>query len=145
VGDALARAGARVAIVGAPAEAPLARRVAAAMREPVADLVAGLGLGTLKAVLRRARVLVCNDAGARHVAVSFGVPTVVLFGPTSLAKTDMNLERVRALWTEVACRPCYQRVCPIDHRCMTRIEPAAAVAAALPALHGAFVGQGAAA
>ena len=81
----------------------------------------GLGLGALKAVLRRSRVLVCNDAGARHIAVAFGTPCVVVMGPTSLEKTNLNLERVKVLSTDVDCRPCYLRECPIDHRCMTRI------------------------
>ena len=93
--------------------------------------------------MRRARVLVCNDAGARHVAVALGVPSVVLFGPTSLAKTNLNLERVRALAADVACRPCYHRACPIDHRCMTRLAPERVAAAALPALRGALRGDGA--
>ncbi len=100
----------------------------------------------MKAVMRRARVLVCNDAGARHVAVALGVPSVVLFGPTSLAKTNLNLERVRALAADVACRPCYHRSCPTDHRCMTQLTPERVVAAALPALRGdasAFRGDGA--
>src|SRR5690606_13936993 len=91
VGDALASAGARVAIVGAPDEAALAGAVAAAMGAPAAQLAGRLDLGGLKAVVRRARVLVCNGAGARHVAVAFGVPVVALFGPTSLAKTAWNL------------------------------------------------------
>jgi heptosyltransferase-2 len=47
-----------------------------------------------------------------------------MFGPTSLEKTDCNLEGVRVIETDVDCRPCYERVCPIDHRCMTRLEPA---------------------
>jgi heptosyltransferase-2 len=70
----------------------------------------------------------------------------VLFGPTSLAKTNLNLERVRALAADVGCRPCYHRECPTDHRCMTRLEPAQVIAAALPALRGgptAFRGDGA--
>lgn len=136
VGDGLARAGARIGLVGAPREAPLLQRVAAAMRAPAAVLAGPLDLGALKAVMRRARVLVCNDAGARHVAVAFGVPVVTLLGPTSLAKTSWNLERVRVLSAEVGCRPCYHRVCPTDHRCMTRLEPARVLAAALPALTG---------
>jgi len=135
VGDALAAEGARVAISAAPHEAALSRRVAAAMRAPALDLVGHLDLGATKALVRRARVVVCNDAGARHVAVAFGVPAVVLFGPTSLAKTDMNLDRVHALAADVACRPCYRRECPIDHRCMTRIEPRSVIDAAVPALH----------
>jgi heptosyltransferase-2 len=134
VGDALAAEGVHVALVGAPDEAAVARRVTAAMRAPAADLVGCLDLGAVKAAIRRARVVVCNDAGARHIAVAFGVPAVVLFGPTSLEKTNLNLERVEALWEDVACRPCYQRECPIDHRCMTRLAPERVIEAALRAL-----------
>jgi heptosyltransferase-2 len=71
------------------------------------------------------------------VAVAFGVPAVILMGPTALEKTGLNLERVAVLTADVPCRPCYLRECPIDHRCMTRIEPERVLAAALPALAGA--------
>jgi heptosyltransferase-2 len=142
VGDALARTGAQVVLLGAPDERVLARRVAAAMARPVADLVGEADLGATKAVIRRARALVCNDAGARHVAVAFGVPCIVLMGPTSLAKTNLNLERVRVLSADVGCRPCYLRSCPIDHRCMTRIEPERVLEAALPALSVARTWRG---
>lgn len=143
VSDTLAAEGVRVVVLGSPDEAPLAQRVVASMRSPAASLAGDLDLGAMKAVMKRARVLVCNDAGARHVAVALGVPSVVLFGPTSLAKTNLNLERVRALAADVACRPCYHRVCPTDHRCMTRLAPARVAAAALPALRGEFRGDGA--
>jgi heptosyltransferase-2 len=136
VGDALAEAGAQVVLLGAPSEVALIARVRAAMRHPALELTAPGSLGVLKAVLRRSRVLVCNDAGARHVAVAFGVPCVVIFGPTSLEKTNLNLSRVQALFADVPCRPCYQRTCPIDHRCMTRIVPERVIAAALPSLSG---------
>jgi heptosyltransferase-2 len=128
VGDALAGQGAGVAVVGTAGERALTARVVAAMRAPALDLAGAVGLGGLKALVRRARVLVGNDAGARHLAVAFGVPCVVMLGPTALEKTNLNLERVSVLSADVACRPCYLRDCPIDHRCMTRI-PAALVAA----------------
>lgn len=134
VGDALAEQGAQVVILGAPSERALAGRVRAAMRRPVCDLAGVLGLGAAKALVRRARVLVANDAGARHLAVAFGVPCVVLMGPTALEKTNLNLERVSVLSAEVACRPCYLRDCPIDHRCMTRIPPALVAAESRRAL-----------
>ena len=98
-----------------------------------ADLGGALDLGGLKAVLQRARVLLCNDAGARHIAVAFGVPCVVPMGPTALAKTNWNLEQVTVLSAGVECSPCYHRVCPIDHRCMTQIPAAQAAEAALAA------------
>jgi heptosyltransferase II len=134
VGDALAGAGAAVVVVGSPAERALAGSVAQAMHAPAAVLAGTLGLGALKAVVRRARLLVANDAGARHIAVAFGVPCVVLLGPTSLEKTNLNLERVKVLSTDVSCRPCYLRVCPIDHRCMTRISAEQVITESLPAL-----------
>jgi heptosyltransferase-2 len=39
-------------------------------------------IGSLKAVVRRAGLMVTNDTGPRHIAAAFGVPTVTLFGPT---------------------------------------------------------------
>jgi len=95
-------------------------------------------------LLRRARLLVCNDAGARHVAIAFGTPAVVFFGPTSVAKTSENLERVEALETDHACRPCYRRRCPIDHRCLVSIGPGEAMEAVERLLSRTARGHGAA-
>jgi heptosyltransferase II len=142
-GDALAGR-ARIVLVGTPDERALVARVADAMREPAVDLAGRVGLGALKAVVRRARVAICNDAGLRHVAVAFGVPCVVLFGPTSVEKTALNLERVRVLVEDVPCRPCYLRECPIDHRCLVRIAPERAIEAALPAFGVPAAARGAA-
>ena len=134
VGDALASDGLRVAVVGTARERELAIRVVEAMQSPAALLAGRLSLGGFKALVRRANLLICNDAGARHVAVAFGVPAIVLMGPTSLEKTNLNLARVRVLSAEVPCRPCYLRECPIDHGCMTRIDPERVVQAARAAL-----------
>jgi heptosyltransferase-2 len=134
VGDALAAQGAEVVVIGAPGERALTARVCAAMRARAFDLAGALGLGGLKALVRRARLLVANDAGARHLAVAFGVPCVVVMGPTALEKTNLNLERVSVLTAGVACRPCYLRDCPIDHRCMTRVPPALVAAEGARAL-----------
>ena len=133
VGDALARVGARVVLSGSPGERGLCRQIAGSLRGGASDLCGAIGLGAFKGLLRRARVLVANDAGARHVAVALGVPCVVVIGPTSLDKTPLNLERVSVLSADVPCRPCYLRDCPIDHRCMTRVAAAAVAREALRA------------
>ena len=44
-------------------------------------------------------------------------------GPTSVAYTNLNLRRTKLLREPVACSPCQRKVCPIDHRCMTRLRP----------------------
>jgi heptosyltransferase-2 len=121
LGDRLAQAGRRVLIVGAPGESDRVQAVGRGMRQSVPCLDGVLDVGALKALLSRARALVANDAGARHVAVAFGVPSVIFFGPTAVEKTAANLERVAVLERQEACRPCYRRTCPTDHRCLRGI------------------------
>ena len=130
VADALAGAGARVILLGTPSEADLGRAVCASAESRPLDLCGRSDLGVLKALLRRASLLVSNDAGARHIATAFGTPSVVLFGPTAVEKTDCNLETVDVLEAAASCRPCYRRECPIDHRCMRGIAPEVVVARA---------------
>jgi len=136
VADALDDSGHAIVIVGSKSEVALGRAVCAQARCAPLDLCGRTDLGGLKAVLRRMDALVCNDAGARHVATALGTPAIVLFGPTAVEKTDCNLQTVEVIETGVACRPCYRRECPIDHRCMTRIEPAHVVARTRAALSG---------
>jgi heptosyltransferase-2 len=107
------------------------------MHEPSLGLAGRLDLGGAKALLRRVALLVCNDSGTRHIAAAFGVPSLMMLGPTSLEKTDCNLEQVRVYTAGVDCSPCYRRECPIDHRCMTRISPDRVLADALPLLRQA--------
>ena len=61
---------------------------------------------------------------------------MIFFGPTSVAKTADNLDRVEVLETAHDCRPCYRRACPIDHRCLRGIPVEVAEAATERALAG---------
>lgn len=117
------------------------RGMAPADRPKIELLAGALDLGALKALIRRAGLLVANDAGTRHLAAAFEVPSVIFFGPTSVAKTSRNLERTEILETEHDCRPCYRRECPIDHRCMTSISVPEATAAAERGLLRSRVGE----
>ncbi len=123
VADALMKCSVRVALLGAASEAALTSKVSEAMSERPIDLAGVLSLAEGKALVRRAALVICNDAGARHIATAFGVPSIVFMGPTSLEKTNLNLDGVEVLQTDDDCRPCYKRTCPIDHRCMTGIDP----------------------
>ena len=124
VASALRRDGAQVALVHGPGEEPLADEIAA--KAPgIARLGGdGMSLSLLKSVLARASLLVCNDAGARHISAAFEVPTIVLMGPTAVGYTNLNLKRTKLMREPVECSPCQLKVCPIDHRCMTRLLPA---------------------
>ena len=72
-----------VLINGSPVERELVAQIASMCTSPVVRLSElGITLGSLKAVVRRCRVMVTNDTGPRHLAAAFGVPLVSLFGPT---------------------------------------------------------------
>lgn len=87
-----ARPGLRVLVNGGPGEHELVARMAAQAPVMIALPALGLTLGTLKAVIRRAALLVTNDTGPRHIAAAFGVPTVTLFGPTDPRWTSLPEE-----------------------------------------------------
>jgi heptosyltransferase-2 len=89
VADHIARAhNLPVLLNGSPAELALCESVASACahaRPVILPRIAGdLGadLGTVKAIIRRSRLVVSNDTGPRHLAAALGVPVVTLLGPT---------------------------------------------------------------
>jgi len=126
-----------VALVNGPGEEALADEVA--RLAPGVAAVGGvqMGLSLLKSFLARAQLLICNDAGARHLAAAFELPTLVLMGPTAIAYTNLNLKKTKVLREPVDCSPCHLKVCPVDHRCMTRLLPERVLAEAEAALHDA--------
>ena len=87
---------------------------------PLADLAAHLAACAL---------LVSTDSGVRSMGVAAGVPVVCVMGPTHPAYSEVGTGRYAVVLEKVECWPCHLKVCPIDHRCMTRIGPERVIAA----------------
>jgi heptosyltransferase-2 len=130
----------RVILVGSKTERPyckhLAEKIAAASHSPNVTVLAGkTTLRELCACLARSRVLLTNDTGPMHLAVAVGTPTVAIFGSTEPTLTGPNYPGCNNHHTivrhSVACSPCFLRECPIDFRCMNRIETEEVVSAVL--------------
>jgi ADP-heptose:LPS heptosyltransferase/uncharacterized protein YjbJ (UPF0337 family) len=76
-------AGRGVVVTGSAAERPLAEAVARGAGLPGDAVLAGrTDLAQLAAVVAAAGRVLCGDTGVAHLATAFGVPSVVLFGPT---------------------------------------------------------------
>ena len=76
-------------------------------------------------MLARCRAFVSNDSGAMHLAAAIGVPVAAIFGPTDervTAPAGPRSADLDVIQRDVFCRPCLLRECPIDHRCMKRIQ-----------------------
>jgi heptosyltransferase-2 len=133
--------GCGVLVLCGPNERELARKIAVAARHRSvvalsADGMPGPSLGLTKAIVRRCDLLVTTDSGPRHFAAAFDRPVVTLFGPTHIAWTETYYARAVHLQKAVDCGPCQRRVCPLDHRCMTRLLPEEVTAAAARLLSG---------
>jgi heptosyltransferase II len=121
------RHGARAVLFGAAADREIARAIQSALdpavRASVVDLVGRTDVATLMAMLARCAVVVANDSGAMHVASAVGRPVVAIFGPTD-ERATAPMGPHTLVRHDVFCRPCLLRACPIDHRCLRRIDAA---------------------
>jgi len=116
--------GATVLVSGAPRERAIIEQVKRHMKRAALDLSnKGVSLGSLKEIVRRCDLMVTNDTGPRHLAAAFDVPVVTVFGPTHPQWTEIYFPKERQVAVKVFCGPCQKKVCPLDHRCMTRVTP----------------------
>jgi heptosyltransferase-2 len=114
----------RILLFVGPGEESIADAIIEKSRAPIINTAPDrVDLGLLKPLVKRCQLLITNDTGPRHYAVAFGVPVVVIMGPTDPRYTAANLEKTTVLQKDLACIPCHEKVCRYDHECMTSIRP----------------------
>lgn len=113
---------AKIVLLGAAGDAAIAEEIAAQL--PGVDNRTGkTSLAEFMSALASARLVICNDSGAMHVASALDVPTVAIFGSTEPLLTGPMGNRTQVLRHHVPCSPCFLRECPIDFACMKKITP----------------------
>ena len=63
------------------------------------------------------------DTLGMHIAWALQVPTVALFGPTSLHEIDLGENSRKLAAEDLACLSCYLRTCSVRPHCMDRLTP----------------------
>lgn len=132
VADVARHHAARFVIVGSPDDAAAAAQVRAAATaagadaSTILDVCGKTDLVALAAIFTLCRMAVANDSGAMHLAAAVGTPVTAVFGPTREWATAplqaVGGGSVTIVKTDVWCRPCMLRTCPIDHQCMTGVS-----------------------
>lgn len=118
IADALCAAGWTVVLTGTPNEAELGRTVEGAMRHRPVNVIGRTSLWPFGALIKRARLVVCNDTGASHVAAALGTPSVVISSGSDVSRwAPADSQRHHVLWSPRACRPCAHAVCPYEQAC----------------------------
>lgn len=111
----------KILYFGDKAGAPLVNEICKGFPDRVINLAGKTTIRELMAFIESCSLFLTNDSGPMHVASALGIPLIALFGSTSdVATGPYNGGRV--IHKHVPCSPCYRRECPIDFRCMTRIE-----------------------
>ena len=116
-----------VAVFGSPAETELCQLVAGQVGRRAHNLAGRTTLAEFIDLAATCSLYLTNDSGPMHVATALGVPTIAVFGATDDHATGPSGSWARVVRQAVHCSPCLLRECPIDHRCMTRVDTAMVV------------------
>lgn len=110
-----------VVYFGDASGASLVNGICKDMPDRVINLAGKTTLRELMACIQSCTVVMSNDSGPMHMAAALKIPVLGLFGSTSdLISRPYGIGRV--IHKHVECSPCFRKTCPIDFRCMTRIE-----------------------
>ncbi len=123
--ESLLTRGIRPVLLGAAAD----RRIAVEIYKSVGHSLPACfsdELSTVTAVLSKAAMVVGGDSGLTHASRAFGIPTVVIFGPSDPRRFHFE-DRTRVLDAKLKCRPCSYHgngACPESHHdCMRLVSP----------------------
>jgi len=92
-------------------------------RRDVVNLAGQTDLVEMGSWFRQMDLVIANDSGPLHMAVALGIPVVTMFGPTDPRRTGPYGGGAGVCTTDVACRPCFAKVCRLTSvECMNRIS-----------------------
>ncbi len=90
----------------------------------VFDLAGKTSLIEVVDLLAACKSVVSNDSGLMHVAAAVGCHVVGVYGSTSPKYTPPLAKQVDVISTNIECRPCFKRECPLGHsKCLKDLKP----------------------
>jgi len=116
----------RVVLLGSVGDQKIANFIKAA-QPAVIDFCNQTNLAEAAALLKKSRLVVCNDSGLMHLAAAVGARIIAIFGPTHPEEKKPLSAGNIAVWKgeELECSPCYHdgRFPECDHRsCLKKIS-----------------------
>ncbi len=118
---------AKIIIFGDSSEQNICREVQNVMREDSISACGKTSLGQFAALIAKCNLVICNDGGPLHVAVSQDIRTVSIFGPVDekvYGPYPLGSRHI-VVTKKIDCRPCYKRfklpACQRNRQCIRAI------------------------
>ena len=93
-------------------------------QEQVFNLAGKTKLIDVVDLLALCKIVVSNDSGLMHIAAAVGCEVVGVYGSTSPEYTPPLATKVKIVNTNIECRPCFKRECPLKHlKCLKDLDP----------------------
>ena len=68
--------------------------------------------------------VISNDSGLMHVSAAVGCKIIAIYGSSSPDYTPPLSDNVQIVNTDIECRPCFKRECPLGHlNCLKQLQP----------------------
>ncbi len=109
--------GAKVLLLGGPAEVERNARIAAAARHPPIDTGTDNPVRQFAGIVGNCDLIVTGDTLAMHIAIGLKVPVLVILGSTCPQEIELY-GRGTKIVSDFECSPCYLSVCPKEVTCM---------------------------
>jgi ADP-heptose:LPS heptosyltransferase len=109
--------GAKVLLLGGPAEVERNASIAAAASHPLVNTGNNNPVRRFSGIVGNCDLMVTGDTLALHIAIGLGVPVVVMLGPTCHQEIELY-GRGAKIVSDFECSPCYLSVCPKELTCM---------------------------
>ncbi|ERB63393.1 lipopolysaccharide heptosyltransferase II [Vibrio coralliilyticus OCN008] len=75
-------------------------------------------------LLAACHTVVSNDSGLMHVSAAVGCNIVAIYGSSSPKYTPPLTDKLEMVHTDIECRPCFKRECPLGHQdCLNKLMP----------------------
>jgi ADP-heptose:LPS heptosyltransferase len=113
--------GAKVLLLGGPAERERNQRIAAAARHEPCDTGTGHTIRRFSGIVGNCDLLVTGDTLAMHIAIALKVPVLSILGPTCHQEIELY-GRGSMIASDFDCSPCYLGVCTKERTCMEAIS-----------------------
>ena len=123
VGRYLVSRGFQVVVTGGGSDRGLCESIVRGIGRDAVNFAGRTSLKESCELLRRCRLLVCNDSGVQHMAVAVGTTCISLFSARDMPdKWNPYGSGNVVLRKWVECHTCYAERCPYDNLCMRMIE-----------------------